>query len=124
MPRIVVFCNSERRSRLGHKVGPAEGECWNAQRLGTVTLFHICFFCHRLVVCMRRKTDFRLVLSVCLCQALSDKQRSLPQMICFFDWETGDPEQSAHSNSMPVHVDVGMANVCLIFVTLPFWHST
>ena len=37
-------------AQLGHKVGPAEGKCWNAKRLGTVTLLHICFPCHRTVV--------------------------------------------------------------------------
>ena len=39
---ILVFSNSGRRSQLGHKVA-AEGECW-------ITLLHICFLCHRVVV--------------------------------------------------------------------------
>ena len=35
------FINRERRSQLGHKVGPAEEKCQNAHRFDTVTLLHI-----------------------------------------------------------------------------------
>ena len=48
---IFVFSNSERRSQLGRKVGPAEEKCWIAQGLDTVTLVHLCFRCHIVVVC-------------------------------------------------------------------------
>ena len=38
---------------LGAKSAQAEEECWIAHRLDTVTLQHICFPCHRAVVCTR-----------------------------------------------------------------------
>ena len=46
--KVFVFSNIERRVQLGLK---AEGECWNARGLDTVTLLHICFLGHRVVVC-------------------------------------------------------------------------
>ena len=35
---------------LGAKLAQAEGECWVARRLDTVTLLHIAFLCHRVGV--------------------------------------------------------------------------
>ena len=36
---------------LGTRLAQAEGKFWNAHRLDTVTLLHMCFPCHRVVVC-------------------------------------------------------------------------
>ena len=73
------FRNSGRRSQLEHKVGPAQRECQNAHRLDTVTLAHLILLSlsccvhfitlptHSRWLKLRRKTDFHLTVSFCVC---------------------------------------------------------
>ena len=41
---------------LGAKLAQLRGECWHAHGLDTVTPLHMCFLCHRAVVCMHSIT--------------------------------------------------------------------
>ena len=51
--RVFVSVSMSVEVSLGAKSAQAEEKCWLAHRLDTVTLLHICFLCHRAVVCTR-----------------------------------------------------------------------
>ena len=36
---------------LGINLAQVQEECWNARRFDTVFLLHMCFLCHRVVLC-------------------------------------------------------------------------
>ena len=57
--------------------------------------------CDCLCLCPARAGRDRAESETGLSSLVPDQQWSLPLMICFFDWDPGDPEHSAQTNSMP-----------------------